>query len=104
MQPRGGVQRAGAAIGAAAAAATTTARIARNVNDTLRAIPLVPAFPPGLPATMATLLEQHKAHKLSQYDETTRKRKLASEVAHEIFETYLSSQADCSTGPPLQIG
>ena len=67
LQPRGGVQQARAAIGAASAAAGTAAR---NVNDTLRAIPLFPAFPPFLPTTMATLLEQHKAHKLSQYEQT----------------------------------
>jgi hypothetical protein len=44
-----------------------------NVNDRLRAVPLVPAFPAALPATMTRLLQEHFDHNLNQF-ETARKQ------------------------------
>jgi hypothetical protein len=58
MQRRVGQQQPGAA---------GAARI-RNVNDMLRAVPLVPAFSTALPPTMTRLLQEHFDHALSRFE------------------------------------
>jgi hypothetical protein len=44
-----------------------------NVNDRLRAVPLVPAFSVALPKTLTKLLQEHFDHKLNEF-ETARKQ------------------------------